>query len=74
MNIEDVKSRYEKQLMRFPNVAGLGIGEKSGKKVIKVFVTRKVPEATLQPGNVLPRILEGWEIDVEEIGVVRAHE
>jgi hypothetical protein len=74
MNIEDVKSKYEKQLMRLPNVTGVGIGEKAGTKVIKVFVTRKVPEATLQPEDILPRILEGWEIDVEEIGIVRAEE
>lgn len=74
MNIEDVKSKHEKQLMRFPNVTGLGIGEKSGKKVIKVFVTCKVSEATLQPEDVLPRTLEGWEIDIEEIGIVRTQE
>ena len=78
MTIEDVKSKYEKQLMRLPNVTGIGIGigigEKSGTKIIKVFVTRKVPEATLQRGDILPKILEGWEIDVEEIGIVRAQE
>ena len=38
----------------------------------KVFVTHKVPESALQPQEVVPKTLEGWETDVEEIGVVTA--
>lgn len=33
MNIEDVKRKYEEQLMQLPNVTGIGIGEKAGKEV-----------------------------------------
>jgi len=58
--------------MRLPNVTGVGIGEKAGKPVIKVFVTHKVPESALQPQEVVPKALEGWETDVEESGVVMA--
>ena len=71
MSIEAVK-KYEEQLLRLPNVTGVGIGEKAGKVVIKVFVTHKVPESVLQPQEVIPKMLEEWATDVEEIGVVTA--
>ncbi len=72
MSIEPVKRKHEEHLMRLPNVTGVGIGEKAGKAVIKVFVTQKVPLSALQPEEVIPRMLEGYETDVEEIGVVMA--
>ena len=56
--------------MRLPNVTGVGIGEKAGKKVICVFVTQKVPETTLPSADVIPATLEGWEVDVEEVGTI----
>lgn len=70
MNAEIVRKKYEEQLMGLPNVTGVGIGEKSGKKVIKVFVTHKVPDSLLQSQEVVPKTLEGYETDVEEIGVL----
>jgi hypothetical protein len=72
MKIQAIKEKYEEQLMRLPNVTGVGIGEKSGNTVIKVFVSRKVPEADLQTDEIVPRTLEGYETDVEEIGVITA--
>jgi hypothetical protein len=72
MTIEAAKRKYEEQLLRLPNVTGVGIGEKAGKPVITVFVTHKVPESALQPQEVVPRTLEGWATNVEEIGVVTA--
>lgn len=70
MNLETVKRKYEKQLLKFPNVMGVSIGEKGGKKVIKVFVTRKLPESSLLSEEIIPETLEGFEVDVEEIGNV----
>lgn len=70
--VNSVKQNYEEQLMRLPNVTGVGIGEKNGKTVIKVFVTQKVPESDLQPQEVVPKSIEGCETDVEEIGIVTA--
>lgn len=52
--------------MRLPNVTGVGIGEKKGKEVIIVFVKRKVSEAALQPSEIIPKTLEGYETNVEE--------
>lgn len=72
ISIEAVKQKYEDQLMELPNVTGVGIGQKGGKEVIKVFVTHKVPESALQPDEVVPKTLEGYDTDVEESGVVTA--
>jgi hypothetical protein len=72
VSIELVRRKYEEQLMRLPNVNGVGIGMKSGKEVIKVLVSRKLPESTLRPQDVVPKMLEGYETDVEEIGVITA--
>ena len=43
INIEAVRMKYEDQLMRLPNVTGVGIGQKGEEAVILVFVTHKVP-------------------------------
>lgn len=72
MDIHSVKTKYEEQLMGLPNVNGVGIGEKGRKEVIKVFVTNKVPASDLQPHEIIPKKLDGYETDVEEIGVVTA--
>lgn len=72
MSIVPVKEKYEEQLMRLPNVTGVGIGEKAGKEVIKVFVTMKVPLPALKPQEIVPKMLEEYETDVEEIGVLMA--
>lgn len=72
MGIESAMAKHEKQLMQLPNVNGVGIGEKEGKEVIKVFVTRKVPESDLQPEEIVPKKLDQYQTDVEEIGVVTA--
>jgi hypothetical protein len=72
MSIETIKQKYEKELMQLPNVIGLAIGEKDGKQAIIVFVTRKVPKASLQPKDMLPETLGGFAVDVEEIGTVSA--
>jgi hypothetical protein len=65
MSIEAVMRKYEHQLMQLPNVTGVGIGEKSGKEVIIVFVTRKVKESALRPQDIIPKILEEYETDVK---------
>ncbi len=35
MTIEVAKRKYEEQLMRLPNVAGVGIGEKAGSQSLR---------------------------------------
>ena len=58
--------------MTLPNVTGVGIGEHSGREVIIVFVSQKVPEAQLDPREIIPKSLEGYEVHVDEIGTVTA--
>ena len=73
MDIEAVLRRYEDELMAYPNVNAVGVGAKSGRPVIKVMVVKKVPEDSLKPDQVLPKELEGFALDVEEIGEIAAH-
>lgn len=72
IDIETIRQKYEDQIMELPNVTGVGIGEKAGKKVIKVFVTHKLPESELQLQEIVPKSLEEYETDVEEISTVTA--
>ena len=72
MDIETVQQQQQDKLMRLPNVVGVGIGEKGGKKVIKVLVTHKVPASALKPEDVIPKTVGGFKTDVEEIGSVTA--
>jgi hypothetical protein len=65
MDIETVLKKYEGQLIQIPNVTGVGIGEKSGKEVIIVFVRKKIPEAALRPNEIIPKELEGYLTDVQ---------
>ena len=72
MNIQETLQKYENDMMELPNVTGLGVGEKAGKTVIKVFVTNKVPISDLKEHDIIPKELNGYETDVEEIGIVTA--
>jgi len=72
MSIKSVKRKYEDQLMGLPNVTGIGIGEREGREVLKVFVTQKVPESELKPTEIIPKVLDGYEVDVDDIGFVTA--
>ena len=58
--------------MTLPNVTGVGIGEHSGRDIIIVFVSHKVPEEELNPKEMIPKSLEGYEVHVDEIGTVTA--
>lgn len=72
MTIESVRMSFEQHLLRLPNVVSVGIGEKGGRQVIQVGVTRKVAASQLRPDEVVPGSLEGYEVEVVEIGHVAA--
>ena len=72
MDVKDIKKRYADELMTLPNVTGVGVGERDGAQVIKVFVVRKLPLEALSASERVPRELEGVRCDVEEIGVLSA--
>ena len=72
--IAEAKARHEADLLALSNVTGVGIGERDGKPVIKVFVTEKLPETELAPEERVPESLDGYEVDVEAIGFIEAQE
>ncbi len=69
MTIEEVLRAHEEDLMNLPGVQGVGIGERGGKQVIKVFIDKKTPE-TSRSVEQIPAELEGYEVDIEEIGTI----
>lgn len=73
MDIESVLRQHEDELLAYPNVNAVGIGAQEGRPVIKVMVAKKVPEASLQPDQILPKELGGYPLVVEESGAIAAH-
>jgi hypothetical protein len=74
MSIETVKQRVEDDLLQRANVVAVGIAERSGRQVIVVGVTAKLPESQLTPADVIPGMIEGYEVDVVAIGEPVAQE
>jgi hypothetical protein len=70
--IEAVLNARAPELERLANVTGVGIGKRGDTDVIKVFVTHKVPRSELRQEDVVPRELDGFAVDVDEIGEVTA--
>lgn len=72
--VRAVKAAYEKELLRKPNVVGVGIGfrQREGKLTdelaIVVSVTHKVPLEDLAPEDRIPGEIEGVPVDVQAIG------
>ncbi len=73
-----VKKRHAARLRSLPNVIGLGVGPKvtdgitSNVLVVKVYVTRKVPEEQLEKSDRIPSELDGVKTDVEVQAPLRA--
>lgn len=66
------------ELLSLPNVVGVAPGRKHRGGVAQdslalvVLVTKKVPLEELPPGAVVPKVIDGIETDVLEIGDLRA--
>ncbi len=67
ISIEQVKEKYEDELMRISGVAGVGIGECNGAPCIKVYIEKE----TLETKNI-PNQLEGFKIETEFTGPIEA--
>jgi hypothetical protein len=76
-SITAIQSRYETELLSYPNVVGVasGIrtkrGKPTGEQCLVVYVTQKIPRAKLGESELLPAEIEGVPIDVVEIGEIR---
>ena len=68
--INDVKEKYEQQIMGIPGVTGIGIGGSDRKAglAIKVYVERMTPELKRR----IPAQLEGYPVVAEPTGEFRA--
>jgi hypothetical protein len=75
---QEVKERHEAQLLRMPNVLGVGVGLRkragamSREVAIVVLVSRKLPQTQLAPEEILPKEIDGVPVDVQEVGEVQA--
>ena len=66
--ISAVLREHTGKLMSLPGVVGTAEGLCDGKPCIKVFVVKKTPELLKQ----IPDVLEGYAVEVQETGVIRA--
>ncbi len=66
--IEEVLSRHTDSLMSLEGVVGTAIGECEGKPCIRVLVVEKTAELLQK----IPSTLEGFVVDVQETGEIRA--
>ena len=75
-----VKTKYEEEILKFPNVVGVGVGHKTVKGeplkdlCIKVYVEKKFPLDKLSELRIDPirPKYEGLKTDVDEVGSLRA--
>jgi len=76
--VRAVKAAHEQDLLQKANVVGVGIGLRTrphgpaGELAVVVSVTHKVPLAELDPGDVIPRELEGVPVEIRTVGTLRA--
>ncbi len=66
--IEEVFSEHTDSLMALPGVVGTGQGECGGRPCIRVFVVEKTPKLL----NQVPTSIEGYEVEVQETGDIKA--
>ena len=75
---QTVKAKYEDELLRRPNVIGVGVGlrQRGGNTVdevcIVVNVVNKHPVTALNTEEILPEEIEGIPVDVQEVGTISA--
>ncbi|MEI5525344.1 hypothetical protein WB388_32525 [Streptomyces brasiliscabiei] len=61
-----VKRRYEKKLLRLKGVQGVGVGQRDGKPVIRVYVETDVASAGI------PSVLEGVPVMIKKAAAFEA--
>jgi hypothetical protein len=66
--IQTVLQRHTDSLMSLPGVVGTAIGECAGQPCIRVFVVKKTSPLVKK----IPAMLEGFRVEIEETGAIRA--
>jgi hypothetical protein len=76
--VREVKQRFEAELLNLENVIGVGIGlrQKGGdytdEVALIVMVKKKMNMNEVTPENLIPVVLDGVTVDVQEVGEIRA--
>lgn len=76
--VKQAKESHKERILSKPNVVGVGLGYKEthGKKTdelcVVALVRRKLPEAGLEPSELIPREVDGIPTDVIDVGELRA--
>jgi hypothetical protein len=68
MSIEETLKKHTQELMAIPGVVGTGQGLCDGTPCIKVLVIERTPEIKKR----IPDTLEGYRVEVEVTGRIRA--
>ena len=70
VEIQKVKAKHESRFLAMPGVVSVGIGrDADGKSVIIVGLDGSHPKTIRR----LPKVLDGYSVRTEIIGLVRAH-
>lgn len=69
-SIREVLEEQTDSLMSVPGVVGIAQGECAGQPCIKVFVAKKTSELLRE----IPATIDGYLVDVQETGEIRALE
>jgi hypothetical protein len=67
-SIEQVLQERTPEWLSIPGVVGTAIGECEGTPCIRILVERKTPELVEQ----LPSVVDGFVVDIQETGPIRA--
>lgn len=70
LTAKEVVAAHAARLMQLPNVVGIGVGSRGSRPVIKILVTRKVTPDQVTEAVSLPESIEGFPVEVEEVGEV----
>jgi len=68
--VEAVLKEHTARLMSLPGVVGTAHGKCAGRPCIKVFVVEKTPKLMEQ----IPSTIEGYPVQIQETGEIRARE
>jgi hypothetical protein len=74
-SIERVLQEHLDDLMKYPNVTGVGIQQEylpdgSVLEFIQVYVANEPSDENLERDSVIPRILQGFDVRVQNIGAI----
>lgn len=68
LTIEQIKEKYESEMMAIAGVVGVGIGQCGDQACLKVYLEKPSPETEQK----IPQQLDGFKVETEILGSVRA--